>query len=271
MKKVGLVLVFILVGVGSIFFFDRSKVDLKNAIELTSDEIIKLPSKEEGSEGFTCTGLFYDFLTDSFYIGNAGKLHVEDEDFKATIEQVSFDFKDIINSIECYTIFPDMKDIQGVTLDAERNLFFCSYGENLIRSISLNGDEMGEFYIENPSGIAYDSRTDSLWILTNKKLINCMKSGEIIKSYNLKERGQDQLFIDEENNLIYFTCGINYQGENYVYTFDMDTELVQAKYILKDSYAVEGISIIEDKMYILNDGYYHDAKIDVNQVNIYNI
>ena len=222
--------------------------------------------------GFTCTGLCYDLSTNNFYIGNAGKLCLEEDDFAASIEQVSHDFTGIVSSIECYKNFPDMKDIQGLTLDVDGNIFFCSYGGNLVRSVDVNGNEVGKFYIENPSGIAYEKRTDSLWVLTDKELVNCSKTGQkIYGTYKISEKGQDQLFIDENNNLIYFTCGTDYQSEGYVYTFDMVTRCVQMKYVLKDSYAIEGISIVGNKMYILNDGYYHKAKVTKNQVNIYDI
>ena len=40
---------------------------------------------------------------------------------------------------------------------------------------------------------------------------------------------------------------------------------------MKDSYAVEGIFIDDHDMYILNDGYYHNAKVPVNCVNHYRI
>ena len=40
-------------------------------------------------------------------------------------------------------------------------------------------------------------------------------------------------------------------------------------YVLKDSYVIEGITIVDNILYVLNDGYYHDAKIPINQVNMY--
>lgn len=249
----------------------NQKMEYNSATKLIASEIIKLPSKDQENNGFTCTGLCYDPITNSFYVGNAGKMRLDDETFEATIEQLSFDFGEILSSLECYKTFPNMRDIQGVALDNERTLWLCSYGENLIRNIDLEGNSIGEFSVNNPSGIAYAQYTDSLWILTDRELINYTKSGEIIDSYRVRKTGQDQLFIDEDANMIYFTAGTDYQGENYVYTFDITTEKVTLKYVLKDSYAIEGIAIIGNKMYILNDGYYHQAKVDVNQVNIYEL
>lgn len=30
-----------------------------------------------------------------------------------------------------------------------------------------------------------------------------------------------------------------------------------------------GITIVDDVLYVLNDGYYHDAETPINQVNMY--
>ncbi|OFV71350.1 hypothetical protein [Acetobacterium wieringae] len=83
--------------------------------------------------------------------------------------------------------------------------------------------------------------------------------------------GQDQLFLDEGSNAIYFTAGINYRGDNFVYKIDLLTKEINLAYTLKDSFAVEGIYIENETMYIFNDGYYHYGKVDVNQMNKYDI
>ncbi len=77
------------------------------------------------------------------------------------------------------------------------------------------------------------------------------------------------MFLDEENELIYFSAGADYHGDSYIYTVDLKTNKVEPLYILKDSYAIEGITIVNNVLYVLNDGYYHDAQISVNQVNMY--
>ena len=69
--------------------------------------------------------------------------------------------------------------------------------------------------------------------------------------------------------LIYFSAGADYHGDSYIYTVDLKTSKVEPLYILKDSYAIEGITIVNNVLYVLNDGYYHDAQISVNQVNMY--
>ena len=53
--------------------------------------------------------------------------------------------------------------------------------------------------------------------------------------------------------------------------YDIREDKYKPVYFLSDSYAIEGITITSETMFILNDGYYHSAKVPTNQVNIYNL
>ena len=79
------------------------------------------------------------------------------------------------------------------------------------------------------------------------------------------------MFLDEENNVIYLTAGSNYQSGGSVYKIDLIKKEIDLAFLLKESYAVEGIYIEDEIMYIVNNGYYHQAKIPVNQINKYDI
>lgn len=240
-----------------------------NAQELVASEIISLNGIKE--DGFTCTGVVYDPKSCSFYVGDAGKTKPDDEIFRAVIRQVSVRFDEQIRIFECYTQFESMRDIQGVVIDNTRNIWLCSYGENLIRCIDQEENQICSHRVNKPSGIAYDSSNDTFWVLTDQYLIHFNRDFNEISKYSFRVAGQDQLFFDEKQNLIYITAGNDYHGDSFVYTFDIDNEAFELKYILKDSFAIEGISIIEDNMYIFNDGLYHDAEVPVNQVNIYHL
>lgn len=237
-------------------------------------QIIPLPDIELGetSKGFTGTGLTYDREEDVFWIGNCGKNHPSDEIFYATIVKVSKDSGTILGEIKLYDIFPYMSDVQGVTIDESNNtIWFCSFAENKIRHISKSGHIISSFDINRPIGIAYSRISDTLWVLTKSELINIEKDGAIIESLNFDIDGQDQLFLDEVNNIIYLTAGSSYYSDSYVYKIDLFKKEIDLAFILKESFAVKGIYIEDDKMYILNDGYYHQAKIPVNQINKYDI
>ena len=230
-----------------------------------------IPLGERG-KGFTCTGIAYDAKEDVYYIGNCGKTLPEDERFRASIVKVKKDNFQYIDEIVLDELYPKMSDIQGVTIDtSDDTIFFCSTTESRIRHITKDGKHKGEFYAFYPKGIAYDSRTDTLWVLSGQSLKHFNKAGKVIRSIDFALEGQDQIFLDKVKNAIYLTAGNNYQGENYVYRVQLLFGRVPLAYTLKDSYAVEGIHMEGESMYILNDGYYHGAKTPVNQVNQYDL
>lgn len=241
----------------------------ENAQVLSADEIIALDQINQ--YGFTCTGAVFDPISNSFYVGDAGKIKPGDGKFEAVIRQISFNFDNQIRFFECYKQFESMRDIQGVTIDTAGCIWFCSYGENLVRGINQGGNPIGAYKVNQPSGIAYDSSDNTFWILTDKKLIHFTSEFNEIKEYSFNVAGQDQLFYDHDHNIIYITAGDDYHGESYVYTFDIASETFKMEYILEDSYAIEGITIINDCMFIFNDGFYHNAELPVNQVNIYHL
>lgn len=238
-------------------------------IELTAVQKIPIPVVDNHKEGFTCTGIYYDNTSSLYYVGNAGKLKPTEESFKATIEILNSDFKHI-KTLKLYQQFPNMRDIQGVTKNDD-SIWFCSYGENLVRHIDLDGKEIGKFYVQNPSGIAFNAVDNSLWVLTDNALVNFSMDGKKKKSFHFKVPGQDQLYLDEADHIIYITAGLDYQGDSYVYSFDTKNETFCIEYVLPDSNAIEGITIVDDRLYILNDGYYHDAKDSKNQINVYHL
>lgn len=254
-----------------LFFNNKQNIKKDDARILYADNIIELSQLGIGENGFTCTGLCYDQHSDTFFVGDAGKLSTEEDTFHATIKQVTKEFNGVIQSINCYEFFADMRDIQGVALDTNHNIWMCSYGEDTIRCINQDGEEQISFYVNSPSGIAYSDTDRLLWVLTDKALLKYTTEGEILSQYKFKVKGQDQIFYEKDSNTIYITAGLDYFGDSYIYTFDIDNEEFELNYVLKDSYAIEGISIVDGMMYIMNDGLYHNAKVPINQVNIYNI
>lgn len=247
----------------------KVKIEQEKCDKIYANKIIKLPDKEIKDVGFTCTGLYWDKEEECFLIGDAGKYKPDEKHFRASIEIVEKDFSAIKGYIPCYLSFENMRDIQGVTKSIDGTIWLCSYGENKVRHIDEKGNEIGYFDIKEPSGIANDSRSNTLWILTNNYLYNCSYDGVVQKKIKVHIKGQDQLFLDEENDLIYFSAGADYYGDSYIYTVNLKTKKVKPLYVLKDSYAIEGMTIVDNVLYVLNDGYYHDAQTPVNQVNMY--
>lgn len=230
-----------------------------------------IPEGEAG-RGFTCTGLAYDAAEEAFLVGNCGKMQPEETIFRATIVKVSKKEFRYLSEIKLYEMFPDMKDIQGLTIDtSDQSIFFCSFGERKVRHISKDGIDLGGFDLETPSGISYDARTDTLWALTYTSLVHLSKTGEMLEEIPFSVEGQDQIYLDEENDAIYITAGRNTSSQNEVYRADLQSKQMELAFVLQDSFGIEGIFLEGNSMYVLNDGYYHSARVPENHVRLYDI
>ncbi len=246
---------------------------------ISAEKTVALPDAagSPAGTGFTCTGLAWDAKAGEFLLGNIGQDLPTTEGLRSTIVRMSSDFSTVKGEINLYGTFPEMKDIQGLCVDgADSTIWFCSFGEGKVRHITREGEPLSEVDVEQPTGIAYDSRTDCVWVLTYSQLIRMSKDGVAQESFDVSVKGQDQLWLDEGANVMYFTGGLNYngglfKGDNAVYAVDLSSGEVSERYNLADSWAVEGLYIADGKMYVLNDGYYHSAKVRVNEVCVYDI
>lgn len=259
---------------GNIVFPDSIPVPIPSG-DLTASEIILLPDLYQPGKGFTCTGLSYDEITDTFLIGDIGAMQ-PGESYHSRIIRMSSDFQSVEETIPLYEKISTFGIIQGLSVDTIRGtIWVCSTTENLIRQVDSQGNPVSSFSsnVGSPTGIVYSADDDSLWVLTyNNKIVHYSISGNVLASYDFAyDETLDQCFIDEYRGLLYITAGTNYTGRNNVYCFDINTH---QQYIActVDSYSVEGIWLGDNnKMIILNDGYYHSATVDKNQVNVYTI
>lgn len=240
---------------------------------LSAIEEIPLPDLYLTGKGFTCTGLAYDENNDTYLVGDIGALQ-PGEKKQSSIIRLSADFTKVEEKIPLYNTFPNMEDLQGITIDTSNNsIWFCSSGENKIQNVTSEGVSIGGISITHPTGIAYSKKDDSLWVLTcGNEIVHMRKSGVVISTYKfVYSETLDQCFLDEYRGLLYITAGVNYTGRNNIYCFNISTH-EQSIACTVDSYAVEGIWLGDtDKMIILNDGYYHSAAVPYNQANIYTI
>jgi hypothetical protein len=237
---------------------------------------IQLPNIKygEAGKGFTITGLTYSAIDNTYYAGNYGKVYTSDTVVNNTIVHLSSDLTTNLGEIELKNIYSDVTEVQGVTVDtSDDSLWFVSPGNKKAYHITKDGTGLGTISLSASyaSGIAYDSRTDTLWILDRTELMNIKKDGTKLSSIPLNINQVDQLYLDETNNDIYITAGADYNGENYVYKVNLDTNKYVLYYTLSDSYSIEGIVIKDNKMYIGNDGVYHEAAIEKNIIQVYDL
>ena len=244
--------------------------------DLTASSTVALPDVYQNGHGWTCTGLAYDIVSDTFLVGDIGKELPSSSGFASQIVRVSNDFSIVVEQIPLYESFPNMDDIQGIAIDStDGTIWFCSPTEYLIRHIDADGNSIGSFITTgSPTGIAYSPADDSLWILTFESTNNIQhisKTGTVIEQFTFNYSDTlDQCFLDAEKGYLYIDGGTNYTTRNNIYLFNTSTQ-EQSVVCTVDSYSVEGIWIGETEMIILNDGYYHSATVGVNQANIYEL
>lgn len=260
------------------FLFERPSNTKMISSDITSmsilecNEIIELPSLCGNESGFTCTGLTFDVRNDSFWVGNYGKTTQAHDEKNPSLVQISSDFTIIENQI----LIQGDVDIQGVSYDTTTDTLWYSDGKYII-NCSKEGDtltkfDLGKYEKYQPNGVLYDSQTNSLWILCfYNYLLNYDTNGNLVKVIRSDYVGQDHLCFSSEHKLC-FSVGNDYDGEeNYVVVYSPDLSTIEHAYQVHGSYSIEGICIVGSKLYVANDGYYHNAKIKKNYIAVYDL
>ncbi len=252
-----------------------------NGIAMSAKQTIPLPNlkREATNLGFTCTGLTYSNVNNSFYICNFGQMLPSSENNSPSIVQLSTDYTTVLSEITLDTFLPKTASLQGITYDnSNDSLWFADYADNAIYNITTNGELLSKIEYSHANGIAYDSKSDTLWVINNSSdkgnviIQNIKKSGEEVVTISISGiYHSDQLFLDEKNNILYFSAGANYVGENYVYEISLTEYSCSQKFTLTDSYAIEGIYIINNDLIVCNDGYYHSSYSNTNEIKVYQI
>lgn len=220
---------------------------------------------------FTCTGMTYDEVDDVFWIADYGKMN-KDDVLNPRIVELSRDLKSVKSVIDIKALVKDNDfNLQGVSFDNKNNSLWIATGDDIFeidkKGVVLNQIRLGKYAKYKSNGIAVDG--DNIWVLCYEKyLLKYTRSGELLKKYVFNYADQDQICIN--NGLIYCTVGADYQGKNnYVFIFNPETEEIENKYIIEDSYSVEGITIVNDEMFITNDGAYHSDALGVSYISKY--
>ena len=250
--------------------------DIKNVpvICLEPLEYIELPSQTDNGHALTCTGLCYDKIGQTWFIGNYGREKRGEKDFFPSIVSVSADFSEINYAISLDG--GNQVDVQGVAYDRENSSLWYTNGEQIINCSPITGEAISGFSIGDygkykANGICLDSEDGTLWILCRYKyLLHFSKDGTLIDEVICEYLDQDHICMGDDG-LLYISVGADYQGENN-YLLCMDREAnIQKLYQVRESYAIEGIVLLDNRLYVVNDGIYHESKIKKNYIQVYNI
>lgn len=274
--------IFVLVIILGIYYYKihclRTSVNVAdltdvNILNLESEKYIELPARTKNGYAMTITGISYNKRDDCFYIGNYGKALKDDKEIHPSIEEMDSEFLEISDEI---FFLDDNLDIQGIAYDEINDSIWYTNGKNIVnysidKKETINNFALGKYAKYKANGICIDNRDGSLWVLCMYKyLLNYKKDGSLIESYNCDYIGQDHICMDE-NGKIYISVGIDYQGnDNFVVSFDKNFN-IDTVYRVHESYAIEGIIVIDSKLYVVNDGIYHEAKINKNYIQEYSL
>ncbi len=248
-------------------------LDNRKVYRMSPEKLIYFDDFEETD--FTCTGLTYDPYKKTFWIADYGALSKNATPAPRLVE-VNSSFSEVKSIISIANQVGEDANVQGIAYDCSNASIWIATGSDLV-NISKNGDilerfGLGKYSRYKANGIAYDAKTDTLWILCFRKyLLNYDKMGNCLSAVKVNLQDQDHICFTEDGDLL-ASVGADYYGEkNYVVKLDTNTGKVELIYQVLDSFAVEGIYAIDKKLYIVNDGVYHNSKIKKSYLSLYHL
>lgn len=252
--------------------FAADMVDKNTAILKKTETIL---FEEFGERNFTCTGLTFDTDKDTFWIADYGAMNSEDNPEPRLIE-VNKEWTHVVSTISLNNIVDSNANVQGVCYDSSNESLWFATGDKII-NISKEGHEIGSIKLGpyakyKANGVTYNPTDNSLWVLCYEKyLLNYSKDGHLLSRIKMNLQDQDQIYMLNEHELI-VTVGADYNGtNNFIVKVNISSGEISVWYQVVGSYAVEGVCVVDDNLYIANDGLYHNAKIKKSYISIYNL
>lgn len=226
-----------------------------------------------GEENFTCTGLTYDKKEDSFWIGDYGKSPLNGVIFPRIVE-VDKNFQNVLRVILLNDILDSSANLQGITYDDNDDSLWLAVGDCIIE---LNKEiqivrkiQLGRYSKYSANGISY-CEDDTLWVLcASQYLLHYSKDGALLNEFPFNYLDQDHIVLDGKH--FFATIGADYRGNNnFIGKIDMSDGSITSLYRIEQSNAMEGICIVDGKVIIANDGFYHSDLVGQSYIVIYDI
>jgi hypothetical protein len=231
-----------------------------------------LPDGGLGSEpgkGWTGTGLFYDAIENVWWVSNDGRKSIGSPQFPSIIK-MNFEATTILEQIDIKAIYPDNTTVQGLVIDPQNDsVWFAAQEQNKLRNITKTGVSLGELSFTAPNGLSYDPLNNTLIVLsgTTVSVVN-KTNGSVLRTYSVAVTTPDHLYFDPLTRRLY----VSYEdgGAGSVAICNHDTGAIIGKIgPFEEAVAIEGISIIDNNIYIMNDAYFHTGPVPLNQILYY--
>ena len=229
---------------------------------------------ELGLGNFTCTGLTFDIQNNTFWIADFGT-EKNNSERKPRLLELNEEFTEVLEVIDLSNICDTNTNLQGITYDVKDDSIWLATGDDVFevdkKGQTIQQISMQEYKKNQSNGIAWDSKSDSLWVLCyTKYLLHMNKSGSIKNRIKFNYEDQDQIWLDTDERRLYITAGADYHGENnFLIEYNLNTNEIDKLYRLEKSYAVEGVVIANDKIYVANDGKYHSDYFNRSYISVY--
>ena|GEM_PF-4866007 len=252
-----------------------------------------LPDGALGStdgKGWTCTGLFYDNGT--FWSGNDGRRNHNDRTHDPSIIRMDMDGTTILEQIDVHALEQsagvswNIKTIQGVIVDNDGDLWVASSNSHVLFKVTATQTEDGttEYQLDpskmiqhkGANGVAFNPDTNEMMVYSvasGRVTVFDISDGSATATRSFAiGKGGDQLFYQAETGQLFASFGGNGQaGYMRVYYPDTGQRIGQTSRF-EEVTAVEGISIVDNQLFIQSDAYFHpEGPVDLNQLIIYDL
>lgn len=225
---------------------------------------------EIGAGNFTSTGMTFDSVNHSFWIADHGSsagdvlrmMELDNTmDHVLSVVQIS-DYQNDGNT-----------NLQGIAYDRFDDAIWIAVGDR-IQQVTKTGEiiktiSLGKYKNCSANGICIDETDGTIWVLCYYDyLLHFNRKGKIMEAVEVDMADQDMIYMYD--GLIYITVGADYCGEeNYCAVFDPASKEIRIQYRLNQSYAIEGIYVDDIRIYVVNDGAFHNTTIPRTYVSIY--
>lgn len=257
------------------FYIHRRNLSKKDDLsKMTVSSLSIMPKafvylEDIGLGNFTSTGFAFDSKDNSYWIADHGTNRLDN----LILYELDIELTHVINQIEIGDLTVGSANLQGICYDSSNDSLWLALGDSICE-VNKDGSIIQAITIPmfrnyRSNGICMDDDGETLWVLCYSQfLLHIDKTGKVIDKVRCNYQDQDMIFM--RNGIIYITVGADYQGENnYILSYNPTAKSYSIPYRVCESYAVEGLYITDDAIYIVNDGEFHNAKIPRTYISVY--